>query len=701
MAEICDIWTCPACASSADVSMLGLYARVTCPQCGQIGRAHETVGHFRITGVLGIGGMSVVYKARDLVLGRDLAIKVLKESYRSQPERMARFERECALMAKVRHHNVVALYSAGWLKNQFYIAMELIEGANLEDKLHKEGRGFPPMEALSIVRQAAEGLRAASIAGMLHRDMKPGNILLTPSGEAKVLDFGLSLESSDEKSNDGVIWATPFYVPPETLRMEPEDIRSDIYALGMTLRSLLTGETQFVPAPRGVTEILKAKQRLRSMMRMAPRKPLSRHLRLLVDRMTAIRAADRPSSYDELLQELDSVMVEQEGVARGEIGFARRFGIFFAFARYAVPALVGVSAAFFSYRWREAEREFENRFPPLSPDSDNSLRSFLSFRTAVEASRNDDLEQAAIRWEKLAEDGEAEPALRAYAAVQLFVLGVVSSPHCSAGEAEGLWSRVEEHLPEDRSVSPAGRAFANQCQRVFSLLALPPSKDVIEKLMQASDALKLPCLLYAASQTEDRELFSLILTNVAAMCEGETLSSLYGRQLRDRMMKSAEMMKKPIAATDLPREEAPSEKIFEEDREEGPATASALKLSCERSINEASESERALLLIRLEALELIFIAQEALKRHFPEIDFDRLSLEEAELFAQRVPCGGRFSEEFKTLVLIAQGRWEESMESSPYKSEPESQAPFAVLSRDWFQRRTAHVSAGESGAGNP
>ena len=286
-----EIWICSRCNTSVDVSALGIFAEAVCPQCGHKGRVHTHIDHFAVEGVLGIGGMSVVFRARDTVLGRSAAIKVLNDAYRDRPERIARFEKECALMAKVRHEHVVSVYTAGWCRGRFYIAMELVEGKNLEGLVSPKH----PMEqrqALEIVRQAAEGLRAAYEAGMLHRDMKPGNIIISPDGNAKVLDFGLSQENNNFEE-EGVVWATPFYAAPETLERAPEDVRTDIYALGMTLRHLLTGVNKFPTPFHLLPPILECKRKLPPLSTVCP--DVEESLCDLADHMTAYASADRPA----------------------------------------------------------------------------------------------------------------------------------------------------------------------------------------------------------------------------------------------------------------------------------------------------------------------------------------------------------------------------------------------------------------------
>ncbi|MBR1997754.1 MAG: protein kinase, partial [Akkermansia sp.] len=139
MSQRAEIWQCPVCAARLDVTDLGFYAEIVCQQCGHTDHVHTLLANFRLEGVLGVGGMSIVLRGKDVVLGRPVAIKLLNETYRNQPERIARFENECSMMAKVRHENVVAVYSAGWAKDQFYIAMELLEGRNLETIVTEKG----------------------------------------------------------------------------------------------------------------------------------------------------------------------------------------------------------------------------------------------------------------------------------------------------------------------------------------------------------------------------------------------------------------------------------------------------------------------------------------------------------------------------------------------------------------------------------
>ena len=304
MSEQPELWTCPHCGTQQDIAQLGFFAEIKCPKCGRNSFVHSMLANYKVEAVLGIGGMSVVFQARDLVLGRPLAIKVLNDTYRDAPERIAGFENECAMMAKVRHENVVAVYSAGWARGQFFIAMELVDGRNLELIVAEHG-ALPALEAIEIIRQVAQGLRAAHEAGILHRDVKPGNVLISADGHAKVLDFGLSMDEKNDADEEEIIWATPYYVPPETLRREEETVRADIYALGMTLRNLLTGQASFPENPQTVADMLVSKKTLQPLRMAAP--DLDPRLCKLVDSMTEFEPADRPANYDEVLKKVEEV----------------------------------------------------------------------------------------------------------------------------------------------------------------------------------------------------------------------------------------------------------------------------------------------------------------------------------------------------------------------------------------------------------
>ena len=219
------------------------------------------IGTFEITGRLGSGGMGEVYRARDTSLGRDVAIKVLPDAFASDPDRLARFEREAHVLASLNHQNIGTIYgiheAPADIGHSRALVLELIEGPTLADRLV---HGAVPLdEARRIARQIADALDAAHERGIVHRDLKPANIKVRPDGTAKVLDFGIAKASAAAAGFDlhdtitvnahatrgGVILGTPGYMSPEQARGQDVDKRSDIWAFGCVLFAMLTGRTPF------------------------------------------------------------------------------------------------------------------------------------------------------------------------------------------------------------------------------------------------------------------------------------------------------------------------------------------------------------------------------------------------------------------------------------------------------------------------
>src|SRR5688572_30327631 len=157
------------------------------------------LGSYEVVAPLGAGGMGEVYRARDSRLGRDVAIKVLPDSFLADPSRLSRFDREAHLLASLNHPNIGAVYGFEELGTSRFLVLELVPGETLSERL-AEGP-LPPGEALGIMRQIAEALEAAHEQGIVHRDLKPANVKVTPTGKVKVLDFGLAKALAPERSS--------------------------------------------------------------------------------------------------------------------------------------------------------------------------------------------------------------------------------------------------------------------------------------------------------------------------------------------------------------------------------------------------------------------------------------------------------------------------------------------------------------------
>ena len=232
------------------------------------------LGTHKILALLGVGGMGEVYQAHDTKLRRDVAIKVLPESFARDADRLARFRREAQLLASLNHPNIATIYNIEDSNSTTYLVMELVPGENLAERVKRDG-AVPVEEALTIAKQIAEALEAAHEKGIIHRDLKPANVKLTPEGKVKVLDFGLAKAFAGDTSTEdignsptlsmaatmqGVILGTAAYMSPEQARGKSVDKRTDIWAFGCVLYELLTGKAAF--HGEDVTDILGAVLRM-------------------------------------------------------------------------------------------------------------------------------------------------------------------------------------------------------------------------------------------------------------------------------------------------------------------------------------------------------------------------------------------------------------------------------------------------------
>src|SRR3954452_10205143 len=206
----------------------------------------STFAEHIIRGVAGRGGMGVVYRAMHLALKREVALKVIGPEYSEQFEFRERLQRECETAASIQHPSVVPIYHAGEEDGRLYVTMRYVEGSDLH-RLVPRGR-LEPGYAATLIAQVAEGLDAAHRRGIVHRDVKPANVLIATDGSALLTDFGLTKHASDRTlTKDGTFVGTLDYAAPEQFRGDPVDARTDVYALGGVLYHALTGR---VPYPR-------------------------------------------------------------------------------------------------------------------------------------------------------------------------------------------------------------------------------------------------------------------------------------------------------------------------------------------------------------------------------------------------------------------------------------------------------------------
>ncbi|HEX5505584.1 MAG TPA: PASTA domain-containing protein [Thermomicrobiales bacterium] len=206
---------------------------------------HVLNERYRVGPKIGDGGMAVVYRGFDTLLGRNVAIKVLREQYAADPQFLARFQREAQAVAALTHPNIVGIFDVGVEAGLHYFVMEYVDGPNLKEVIRARG-ALPVDEAVSIMLQVLNGLGYAHARALVHRDVKPQNILLTPDGTAKVADFGIAKGLADATLTEaGVGMGTVHYISPEQARGEPASPASDLYAAGVVLYEMLTGDLPF------------------------------------------------------------------------------------------------------------------------------------------------------------------------------------------------------------------------------------------------------------------------------------------------------------------------------------------------------------------------------------------------------------------------------------------------------------------------
>src|SRR6202166_1705629 len=210
----------------------------------------QTVSHYRILGKLGGGGMGVVYEAEDLKLGRHVALKFIPENLAGDPKSLERFEREARAASLLTHPNICTSDGIEDNNGHPFIVMEKLDGESL--KQHIGGQAMKLEEVLDVGVQVADALLASHAKGIVHRDIKPANIFLTPTGQVKVLDFGLakqvhaSAEEADQSLTAvGIIPGTAVYMSPEQARSETIDARSDLFSFGVVLYEMSTGKKPF------------------------------------------------------------------------------------------------------------------------------------------------------------------------------------------------------------------------------------------------------------------------------------------------------------------------------------------------------------------------------------------------------------------------------------------------------------------------
>ena len=290
-----------------DVSEQEPFALVNCSSCGARMRVRQDFANFEIQGVLGEGGQGIVYRAVDKKLNRAVAIKVIKREYSADPEFVKRFESEARITASLNNPHIVKVYSSGEHQGLLYLAMEIVDQGSLE-ALMAQLKKMPEDQALDIGIQIATGLKAGLELGLIHRDIKPGNVLFADGQTAKIVDFGLAILVEKQHEEEGEVWATPYYVAPEKLDGQAEDFRSDMYSLAATLFHAIAGRPPFISESNSMTELRRIKSQPVRLLNFAPH--VSTPTAYLIDRALSFKPADRFDSYAHFIESLEFARAE-------------------------------------------------------------------------------------------------------------------------------------------------------------------------------------------------------------------------------------------------------------------------------------------------------------------------------------------------------------------------------------------------------
>lgn len=290
---------CPQCGRKAKFKADPKNHQKVCPHCGYV--LPSQIAHFKLLQIIGTGGMGAVYRGLDTSLERHVAVKVMREEFARNPEFVERFLREARAAAALNHPHVAQIYSFGEQRSRYYLVMELLPNGSLDDRIEKEKR-LSEIEVLDVGIHVASGLQAAHERGLIHRDIKPGNILFAQDGTAKVVDFGLACLEDKVGSNQEGVWGTPYYIAPEKVADNKEDFRSDIYSLGGTLFHALAGRAPFEAGTSTEVVLKHLRSVAVSLRAFAPDCTLQ--TAEVIGRMLKRDPEERPQTYEELLNEL-------------------------------------------------------------------------------------------------------------------------------------------------------------------------------------------------------------------------------------------------------------------------------------------------------------------------------------------------------------------------------------------------------------
>jgi serine/threonine protein kinase len=460
-----EIIVCYSCGTPMNIAAHPPYSRVVCPSCQTENRVKKQFGPYVLNRRHAIGGMSSVFTATDSTLDREVALKILSEEFSRDVKRITAFEEEARLTASFSHPNVVRVFTTGKAFGRFYIAMELVPGGHFEHQIRERGR-IPEKELLPLAIQVAEGLKGAQAAGLIHRDVKPGNILLDAEGNAKIVDFGLALVTQGGKAKAEEIWATPYYVPPEAIEGGVEDFRADIYAFGATFYHALCGKPPCNEESMATDVLREAKKHIIPLNRAAP--DLLEETCAVIDRAMAYDPAKRFTSYDEMIAALHTALKVANGEAVGSgagtkalkrTELRRRKQRNTAIATASAVLLLAVVGGVIA--WKSSDQSGKSKPKPkpgtLAVDADegtdNAHRIASRYLSARSAMERGDLKVAETRFAALLNDNAVQEPTRTWAGLEAVVAALMDG---RMGDARKHASAARNHIKETSGGSASG-----------------------------------------------------------------------------------------------------------------------------------------------------------------------------------------------------------------------------------------------------
>ena len=308
--------TCGRCQAKAFIpGDLPPFATVPCTKCGHPLMLPVHLHNFEVRGAVASGGMATVFRAYDMKLKRAVALKMMKKEMTSDPEVVQAFYREAQASAALNHTNIIHIYGFDEWEKQPYIVMEMADQGSVDSRIETEGR-MPELAVLDVAIKIGSALATALKHDMIHRDIKPGNILYNADGEPKLADFGLARAASAEHTVEEYVWGTPQYLAPEKMQRQPETFLSDMYSLGATLYHAVTGHVAFPAATDGEAAAAHVSTPLTPPNLVVPE--ITQGTSDAIARTMAKKPAERFASYDEFIYEFEmarSYLLRQQAQA--------------------------------------------------------------------------------------------------------------------------------------------------------------------------------------------------------------------------------------------------------------------------------------------------------------------------------------------------------------------------------------------------